>query len=139
MTTSSRNYRKLQAGDTCTVFYEDSASNPPLTATYQKFEPTGILVVTTPVGETDPELQTVHYIHEFAEVSEAPAQFPAGYDELVIVGSNVRVVFAYGPNGNEREVTGVVTGTNRSLKLFTLLTAGGQTLIVSNFLYAEIL
>ena len=126
------NFDPIQSGDPVVVIFD--GTTPDLAATFQRFiSADGTLVVTTPQGEDDPALQTVHYLDDFQYLSTgvAPAQINEEID--VDTGDNVTVYFGTAPAAN---ITGTVTKINPSAGLFQL-DVGGTITVVKDYWYLE--
>lgn len=60
-------WRTLQSGDSVRVIFGDTTPN--LDATFRRFADNGnLVIVTTPLGENDPALQTVYYIDDYQQI-----------------------------------------------------------------------
>ena len=60
-------FRTIQSGDPCRVVFNDTT--PDLDCNFRLFVDSGnVVMVTSPLGETDPTLQTLHVIETYQSV-----------------------------------------------------------------------
>lgn len=95
------NYIPIQAGDLCTVVFD--GTTPDLPARFQRFlSDSGEILVTTPPGELDPDLQTTHYIDDYQYIQAGNSPGISGSNDLLLeVGDNIEVVFGCCPAAPE--------------------------------------
>ena len=135
------NFDPLQSGDPCIVIFD--GTTPDLAATFQRFiSADGTIVVTTPQGENDPDLQTVHYVDDFQYLAAGVAPVQINEDIAITVGANVTFYFGtYNVPGTSDvpwTITGTITAINPSNGLIQL-DVGGTTTVVKDYWYVEIL
>ena len=110
--------------------------------TFQLFIPnSGVAIITTPQGEDDPDLQTVHYVTNYEYIATGTVP-PVGVNDSISLnnGELVKVYFGtYNVPGNTDDpwtLTGTITAINPSLGVIEL-DVGGVLHEVKDFWYIE--
>lgn len=109
-------------------------TTPDLNCRFQRFIANGeTIVVTTPQGEDNPDLQTIHYIEDFQYLYEGT--FVNQVDVANIIGETVEVRFTFSPGAGET-LTGVLEAMTPEGIL--RVNVGGDTHIIKDYHYFEI-
>ena len=130
----TKRFRPLFPGDDCTVVFPDTT--PDLICTFQGYWGTpDQLVVTTPQGEKNPDLQVVHYLDNYNYINHDVVSGVGtidGINEQGYVGEDVEVFFANNGN-NLLSITGTITavqGTTLELD---------NNKVVKDYFYLEVI
>ena len=124
-------FRELQSGDPVRLTLSDQTI---LDCSVRRFVgDTNTIIVTTPLGEDDPTLQTTYYIDEYVQmVFPIPAVLQNTNISLGI-GDSVEVRFALGGQGT---VVGTVTAIDPRNSIVEV-SSGGDSYIFKDFNYIK--
>ena len=125
-------FRTLQSGDPVQVTLQDASI---LNGNIRRLVADETLILTTPLDENDPDLQTIHYIQDYVSmVSPVPA--PVVAQPLGIPPeTQVRVKFRA---HDSTDLTGVLTGVD-SVSGTIQITSGTDVYVCKDFWWFEIL
>jgi len=132
MSLTTNRFVPIQAGDAVLVNF---ATKPQLAGNFQRFiSDGGTLVVTTPQGEADPTLQTVHYIDDYESMETGV--LPPPQAATMNVGQAVRVKFR---NQDSSDLIGTIVATDPVSGTIRIVTAGGEQYACKDFWWVQIL
>ena len=125
-------FRTLQSGDPVQVTLQDSSI---LNGNIRRLVADETLILTTPLNENDPDLQTIHYIQDYVSmVSPVPAPVVAQAAGIP-PSTQVRVKFR---SQDSSDLTGVLTGVD-AISGTIQVTDGTDVYVCKDFWWFEIL